>query len=79
MLAPCSIIAIHGLDGHRFRSFTAFNGVNWLRDLLPQRFPQSRILSFGYDSRHSAMYANIQDYATTLISKLVLLRRISKV
>ncbi|KAG8798296.1 hypothetical protein FRC16_007515 [Serendipita sp. 398] len=45
-----SIIAIHGLDGHREQSWTAEDGTMWLRDLLPNDFPNARILSYGYDA-----------------------------
>ncbi|KAF8526941.1 hypothetical protein BU17DRAFT_28331, partial [Hysterangium stoloniferum] len=45
------IVAIHGLDGHREESFTADNGVLWLRDLLPKALPSARILTYGYDAR----------------------------
>ncbi|KAF8507765.1 hypothetical protein BU17DRAFT_57193, partial [Hysterangium stoloniferum] len=48
---PHSIVAIHGLNGHREASFTADNGVLWLRDLLPEAFPSARILTCGYDAR----------------------------
>ncbi|PVF91312.1 hypothetical protein CPB86DRAFT_820593, partial [Serendipita vermifera] len=44
------IVAIHGLDGHRERSWTAANGTMWLRDLLPLDIPNARILTYGYDS-----------------------------
>jgi protein SERAC1 len=52
-LADCSlfsIIAIHGLDGHPQKSWTAPNGTLWLRDLLPEKLPQARILTYGYDA-----------------------------
>jgi protein SERAC1 len=45
-----SIIAIHGLDGHPQKSWTAPNGTLWLRDLLPEKLPQARILTYGYDA-----------------------------
>ncbi|KAF8525538.1 hypothetical protein BU17DRAFT_41759 [Hysterangium stoloniferum] len=45
------IVAIHGLDGHREASFTADNGILWLRDLLPEALPSARILTYGYDAR----------------------------
>ncbi|KAF8529705.1 hypothetical protein BU17DRAFT_36641, partial [Hysterangium stoloniferum] len=48
---PHSIVAIHGLDGHREASFTADNGVFWLQDLLPEALPFARILTYGYDAR----------------------------
>ncbi|KAG8825901.1 hypothetical protein FRC17_008464 [Serendipita sp. 399] len=44
------IVAIHGLDGHREKSWTAEDGTMWLRDLLPHKFPDARILTYGYDA-----------------------------
>lgn len=44
------IVAIHGLDGHREKSWTADNGVMWLRDLLATDIPNARILTYGYDA-----------------------------
>ena len=47
-----SIVAIHGLNGHRETTFTThLGGVNWLQDLLPLDIPNARILTYGYDSR----------------------------
>ena len=51
-----SIVAIHGLNGHRETTWT-FEGkgkngdVLWLRDLLPSIIPNARIWTWGYDSR----------------------------
>ncbi|KAH3938661.1 hypothetical protein HBH98_243260 [Parastagonospora nodorum] len=45
------IVAVHGLNGHREKTWTAGSGVNgvdsinWLRDLLPHDLPNARILS----------------------------------
>ena len=74
-----SIIAIHGLSGHRVGSFTASNDVNWLRDLLPEQIPHSRILSYGYDSTNTAKYPHVQEHANDVVVKLVLLRRETEV
>ncbi|KAG8779610.1 hypothetical protein FRC16_003375 [Serendipita sp. 398] len=49
-LCDSSIVAIHGLDGHREQTWTAENGVVWLRDLLPDDIPNARVLSYGYDA-----------------------------
>jgi hypothetical protein len=45
-----SIVAVHGLNGHRIDTWTASNGVCWLREpnLLPAQFPTARILTYGY-------------------------------
>ncbi|CAG7849907.1 SubName: Full=Uncharacterized protein {ECO:0000313/EMBL:CCA70337.1} [Serendipita indica DSM 11827] len=44
------IVAIHGLQGHRERTWTTDNGNFWLRDLLSSDLPNARILSYGYDA-----------------------------
>jgi hypothetical protein len=56
------VIAIHPLDGHAWRSFSAVYDpsdpqspeINWLRDVLPKALEASeisaRIMTFGYDS-----------------------------
>ncbi|KIM71640.1 hypothetical protein PILCRDRAFT_37074, partial [Piloderma croceum F 1598] len=44
------IIAIHGLDGHPQKSWTAPNGTLWLSDLLPEKLPQAHILTYSYDA-----------------------------
>lgn len=46
-----SIIAIHGLNGHRENTWTAENCTLWLKDLLPKRLPAARIITYGYDTR----------------------------
>jgi hypothetical protein len=45
-----SVIAIHGLDGHRIKSWTAPNGAFWLKDFLPKDLPNTRILTYGYNA-----------------------------
>jgi hypothetical protein len=45
-----SIVAIHGLDGHPTKSWTAANDTLWLRDHLPENIPRARILTYGYDA-----------------------------
>ena len=78
-----SIVAVHGLDGHPEKSWTADNGVLWLRDLLPERIPHARILTYGYDAyargRNWLSEESLQDLAKDLVSSLAEERRISKV
>ncbi|KAK4118976.1 hypothetical protein N657DRAFT_650651 [Parathielavia appendiculata] len=75
------IIAVHGLNGHREKTWTASNGVHWLRDLLPHDIPHARIFCWGYDanthasSRVSCQY--LYDHARTLISDLCRKRKLS--
>jgi hypothetical protein len=75
----CSIIAIHGLDGHREDSWTAENGVFWLRDLLVGEVPMARILTYGYDAntRHKEQLSNqtLFDHSESFLAKLVLYRK----
>ncbi|KAB5514886.1 hypothetical protein GE09DRAFT_980434, partial [Coniochaeta sp. 2T2.1] len=76
-----SIVAVHGLNGHQNKSWTADNGVNWLRDLLPHDIPRARVLSWGYDANtHSSSRISCQylyDHARTLVSDLCRKRRLT--
>jgi hypothetical protein len=76
-----SIVAIHGLNGHRAKTWTAKNNVNWLRDakMLSAIIPNARIISWGYDANThsmkelSKMY--LYQHAEQLVSDLSLHRR----
>ena len=76
-------MAVHGLNGHREKTWTAGNGVHWLRDLLPHDLPGARILSWGYDANtHSGSRVSCQylyDHAQALVSKLCLERELTEV
>jgi hypothetical protein len=41
-------IAIHGLTGDPWKTWTHEDGTLWLRDLLPQSLPGSRVWTYGY-------------------------------
>jgi hypothetical protein len=73
------IVAIHGLDGHREESWKAENGVLWLKDLLPEKVPRARILSYGYDAntrgREQLSIETLDGHATAFVSKLALKRK----
>lgn len=77
-----SIVAVHGLNGHREKTWTA-NNVNWLHDFLPSDIPNARILTWGYDANtHSTSQINTQylyDHAQGLVSDLCLDRKLAKV
>ncbi|KAF8518285.1 hypothetical protein BU17DRAFT_91152 [Hysterangium stoloniferum] len=72
------IIAIHGLDGHREDSWTAENGILWLRDLLPRRLPHARIATYGYHASTGSQSNKIDEtlygHAENFISRLASLR-----
>lgn len=77
-----SIVAVHGLNGHRDKTWTVANGTHWLRDLLPADIPNARVFCWGYDAnthgdRVSCQY--LYDHATQLVSDLCLERRLTKV
>ena len=83
----CSIVAVHGLDGHRERTWTFESGshnVLWLRDLLPAEIPNARIWTWGYDSRtHSRSHQDhltiktLYDHGRQLVIDLDIERRAS--
>ena len=78
-----SIVAVHGLNGHRESTFTAANGICWLRSLLPTLSPNIRVLSYGYDARtHSSSLLSqehLHDHAEQLIEELRRERTITEV
>ncbi|KAF8507943.1 hypothetical protein BU17DRAFT_57063, partial [Hysterangium stoloniferum] len=68
-----SIVAIHGLDGHREKSFTTPDGVFWLCDFLPESIPNARILTYGYDARTSGenrSQQNLYQLSTDFLASL---------
>jgi len=74
------IVAVHGLNGHREKSWTdEKSNVLWLRDLLPDRVPNARIMTFGYDADTLKLskisHLTVNDHATSLIVELLRVRR----
>lgn len=85
MLTVPSIIAVHGLNGDPFKTWTT-NKTNkfWLGDanLLPLDLKQARILTFGYNAAVAALMGKtssdrILQHAQTLIAELVADREVS--
>lgn len=78
-----SIVAVHGLDGHRENTWRAENGVLWLKTLLSDDLPKARVYTYGYDSRtHSRDYISRETFyghAQNLVGELTLERQIRKV
>lgn len=82
-----SIVAVHGLKGDVYRTWTAKGTgpdeeeVFWLKDLLPKEVPNARILAYGYDADPTKMFESastnmIHDHAATLVSELHFYRRV---
>ena len=44
------VVAVHGLMGDAFESWTHENRKMWLKDFLVEDVPFARIMPFGYDS-----------------------------
>jgi len=75
------IIAVCGLGGHAFGSFTERNGSHmWLRDALPLDVPQeadqkpfARVMIYGYESSlaQSESFQNLEDLATSFHTHLL--------
>ena len=78
-----SVIAITGLGGHAFGSWRSristecpLDRPMWLRDFLPQIFPNARVMTYGYDSSlRESDGANITDYRRGFIQCLLNSRR----
>lgn len=80
------IVAVHGLGGHYENTWTwspvgstGQKPCNWLKDLLPSRFPNARILSFGYNSAValSKSIADVSVFGEMLLTR-TLLERVSE-
>lgn len=85
--ATNSIVAVHGLKGDVYRTWTAKatepdeKEVFWLKDLLPEEVPKARILAYGYDADPTKMFESastnmIHHHAATLVSELHFYRRV---
>jgi hypothetical protein len=75
------IVAIHGLNGHYENTWTTKRGdgtrVNWLRDLLPKKIRNARIMSFSYNSKvqFSKSTSDVFVFADQLLEQLLAVRR----
>jgi hypothetical protein len=73
-----SIVAIHGLGGHAFKTWTDSDGHLWLRDSLPRHIPTARIMTYGYDSAvaFGRSRMGVADFARDLLSRVRIERRV---
>lgn len=73
---PVDIIALHGINGDAFSTWTYERGDEekefWLQDYLPDEFPGARIYTFGYDARifFSPGTGDIESFAKTLLEDI---------
>ena len=71
------IVAVHGLGGHPFKTWTSYEKSKecfWLQDYLLKDLPGARVFTFGYNSHpfFSRSVETIADYAKELIDDLEL-------
>ncbi|KAL1836742.1 hypothetical protein VTJ49DRAFT_4717 [Mycothermus thermophilus] len=79
--ANLDVVAVHGLNGERIRSWTRKDPETneetlWLRDMLPQEMPRVRAMTFGYNASvvGNTSVNGIRDNARSLLEALRLLR-----
>ena len=68
-----SIVAVHGLDGDAYESWTAGSKL-WLRDFLPQKLScRPRIMTFGYNAnlKYRTAQGRLSHYADNLLGDLI--------
>jgi hypothetical protein len=71
------VVLVHGLNGDHIGTWKySAKGkpdVFWPRDLLPQKQPKTRVLSFGYnaDIYGGGSVARIRDHAQKLVGSLI--------
>ena len=79
VLKISSIVAVHGLNGHPFKTWTTHETNRfWLGDpdLLPSNLKRARILTYGYNASVAALLGKtssdrIMQHAQTLVAELV--------
>ena len=78
-LLIASIVAVHGLNGHRIKTWTAKNNCFWLKECLPEDFKTARVLSYGYaaythdheeyEVQQETLYGHAEDLVSALRMK----------
>jgi len=71
-----SLVAVHGIKGHPYNTWTHPNGEKWLEDYLPKDLPNTRIMTFGYNSQiFTSSKGHVNDFAEQLLQHLTSIRR----
>ncbi|KAL3296768.1 Kinesin light chain [Colletotrichum asianum] len=74
--ALVDIVFVHGLTGHREKTWTAHDATDpWPKTLLPTKIPTARVLTFGYDAsvadwRSVVSVNRVGNHAQNLLSAL---------
>jgi hypothetical protein len=71
------IVALHGITGDAYDTWTHENGKFWLQDFLPKELPGARIFSFGYPAEVfcSLGTGDLDSFARSLLEDLKRERR----
>ena len=71
LLTLTSIVAVHGLGGDKYDTWED-DGKIWLREFLPVKVPNTRIMTYGYNSvvAFSKSVAEIEEFAVDLLNRL---------
>ena len=66
------VVAVHGLQGDAYKTWTHENHTLWLRDMLPAEVPSVRIMTFGYESAvaFSNSVSGVDNKAVDLLNRL---------
>jgi LPS sulfotransferase NodH len=71
-----SLVAVHGINGHPYHTFTHPTGAKWVQEYLPKDMPNTRIMTFGY---HAQVFTSskglVVDFAEQLLQHLTSVRR----
>jgi hypothetical protein len=79
-----SIVAVHGMNmtdnpSHAGNTWTKVEtGTNWLRDLLPRRLPNARIMTYQYNANivFGTSHAGIEEQAENMLVFLSAKRKV---
>jgi hypothetical protein len=71
------IVAVHGITGDAYDTWTHDNGIFWLRDLILKDLPGVRVFSYGYPAEVFCTFGagNLDTYARSLLEGLKRERR----
>lgn len=70
---PVDIIAVHGLGGDAYNTWTnKLTGALWLRDFVPRLLPGCRVYTFGYPAKlwDVEMRARVQEFGRSLLASV---------
>jgi len=66
------IVAVHGITGNAYDTWTHSNKTFWLKDFLPKDFPGARVFSYAYPADVFCTFAtgSIRSFARSLLEGL---------